>query len=90
MTDNDLTNRTWDDVLGSVEGIANSATKLQMQSIMAVPAKATLEIGRDLRNASEQIRKFNESTTRLTKVLIWLNFLLLLTAVLQVISAFIR
>jgi hypothetical protein len=90
VNDYNLKTQSWDQVLESVEGISAGATKSQMKSLMTVPAKAAMEIGEDLRKASEEIHKFNDSTGRLTKVLIWLNVALVLTATLQVIAAFVR
>ena len=87
MKDN-FDNKTWKEIIDNVEGITGAASKQQMQSIMSVLAKVAQDISYELRTASEQIQSFNTSTGQLTKVMIWLNAMLLLTAVLQVIALF--
>ncbi len=86
MANAGLENRDWDDVLDSVEGMGEKVTQRQMQAIMSVPAKATLELGICLRNLATKIEEFNQSTNRLSIVLIWLTVMLVIAACLQVVA----
>ena len=81
MANKDLEEKTWDEVIHDVQGMSAAASQGQMRSIMAVPAKAAIELGGALRD-------FNNSTARLTRVLIVLEVILSAATVLIAIAAF--
>ena len=81
MSEKGLEEKTWDEVMKEVQGMSAAASQGQMRSIMAVPAKAALELGGALRD-------FNRSTAKLTRVLIALEVILAVATVFIAIAAF--
>jgi len=85
-----LRGKSMEDVLNNVQALASVASKDQVQSMMAVLARCTLEVGDRLTVAAAQVdkasqrisatadevRRFNESTGVLTGELIRLNRIL--------------
>ncbi len=83
------------DVLNQVQGLQTVADKGAIQSVGALLAKCTMVVGTDLnavatelKSTSAQIKDFNDSTTRLTRVVIALEVILVVATVLIAISAF--
>ena len=84
-----------EEVLDGVQALASVASQSQVQSVGALLAKCTIEVGTDLnavaaelKNTSAQIKEFNDSTTRLTRVVIVLELILVVATVLIAIAAF--
>ena len=87
MVDKSIRDRTIDEVLEDVQGLAAVASQGQIKSLLAVLARCTIEVAdslgsnsAEIRNASEEVRltasevhAFNSSTTELTKQIIRLN-----------------
>jgi hypothetical protein len=86
MGDVRLEDRDWNSVLGGVEGLGKEVTQKQMQALMAVPAKAALDLGIGLSNLAKRVEQFDRSTSRLTVVLIWLTVMLVIAACLQAVG----
>lgn len=84
-----------EDVLNQVQGLQAVADKGQVQSLGALLAKCTIEVGTDLKTVAAElqstgaeIRSFSDSTTRLTRVVIALEVILAVATVLIAIAAF--
>ena len=83
-----LQDQDWSELLGRLEGVGKETTKRQVQALMSVLAKASLEVSSSVHRLSVTIEKFNRSTTRLTKVLVLLTAILAVAACLQVVAIF--
>ena len=84
-----------EDVLNQVQGLQTVADKGAIQSVGALLAKCTMVVGTDLnavatelKNTSTQIKDFNDSTTKLTTRLLWLNVILIVATAVGAIAAF--
>jgi hypothetical protein len=78
-----LRNESIEQVLERVQALTSVASQDQVQSVMALLARCTIESSKNLRETSTEIRQaadqihhFNTSTTELTKQIIRLNRLL--------------
>ena len=95
MAYENLRSASIEDVLNGVQNLAAVGSKPQVQSVGALLAKCTIEVGTDLkavaadlRGAGAEIKAFNDSTTKLTKVLIVLNVILAAATGVAAIAAF--
>jgi len=82
-----LRQQSIEQVLDKVQELATVASKDQVQSVMALVARCTIDLGENLTRTSDELRKasdgiratatevrqFNDSTTALTKQIIHLN-----------------
>lgn len=62
---------------------------LRVSRCVPVFAKCTLELGKSIGSASEEIRRFNNSTTKLTEQIIRLNKILVAATVVGAVAAII-
>ena len=76
MAYENIRSKSIEEVLNNVQGLAAVASDTQVQSIMALVAKCTIDLGENLGRTSTEIRRFNESTDVLTKQVIRLNRIL--------------
>lgn len=76
MENENIEGKSLDDLLSNVCGLSAVGTDTQIRSIMNVIAKCTMIVSKDLNDTSEEIKEFNKSTTKLTKVIIALNVIL--------------
>ena len=70
----------------------DSGTRLsslgETKGVMQILVKCSMEIGEKLDSTSKEIRKFNSSTSSLTKVLIFLNIVLATATVVSALAAY--
>lgn len=89
MAEESIENQSLDQLLKGVQGLSAMGADAQMRSITAVFAKCTLELGKSIGSASEEIRRFNNSTTKLTEQIIRLNKILVAATVVGAVAAII-
>ena len=87
MAERSLENQSLDELLGRVQGLTAMAAASEIQSIMAVFAKCTLELSKVVGSTSTEIRNFNESTTNLTMQIIRLNKVLVVATIVGTVAA---
>jgi len=68
-----IRDKSIEEILENVLGLAAVASQAEVKSVMAVIAKCTIDLGENLAETSKQIQEFNSSTTALTKQVIRLN-----------------
>ena len=88
MAYGNLDELTMQEVVDRVQNVQTVGSQEQIQSVMAVIAKCALELGKDLKNASTELKRFNRSTTRLTWVIIALDACLVIATVVGAIATF--
>jgi hypothetical protein len=70
----EIRKRRIEEVLNSVQALSAMASRPEVQSVMAVFVKCTIEIAQSLDSTGEAIRQFDSSTTALTNQVIRLNW----------------
>jgi len=85
MAEISLKDQSLDDLVERVQGLSAMAAKTEVQSIMAVFAKCTLELVK----IATEIRCFNDSTTTLTTQIIRLNRVLIAATIVGAVAALI-
>ncbi len=89
MAGRSLEDQSLDELLGRVQGLSSMAAASEVQSIMAVFAKCTLELRKVVDSTSTEIRRFNESTTKLETQIIRLNKVLVGATIVGAVAAII-
>ncbi len=89
MAEESIENQSLDQLLKGVQGLSAMGAAAEVRSIMAVFAKCTQELGKSIGSASAEIRRFNDSTTKLTEQIIRLNRILVAATVVAAVAAII-
>ena len=84
MDYNKLADQSIIDVLKSED--TNLSAVGEAKGIMAIFVKCTMDIGKKLNEASQEIKNFNESTTKLNKRLLWLDVMLTIATLIGAIA----